>query len=446
MDIILEEAAAWLVIPVSFLLYALVIVFLHCFYDRGFLWNKKKAILLLLYLLAMTVIERFIREFELLYGVLSFAFLILETVIILYDYSGKWYKGLARWILGILFIDSFLIITETAVGLYILPISETSSLKRILCANLIWSGLIITTLCPMFFYLFYRVYKQGIVLKCRKRERVFTVVYVFLSFVLGVLLEGNSKTDTVTFIILGIFVILASVLLPAFIFYLRISEHYQERTKHQESYMQAELAHFQQYKVAQEETNRFRHDVRNNLLCLDQLLIQGKTQEAETYVKSLLEITETLRPKYVTGDEILDSILGVKGELMTQKGIEFQLDGVLAGGLFWKSVDVCSVFANALDNAMEACEKLPEGARYITMRIKATPQFWMVRIENPVQGKVDVGKLFQKDGGYTSKSQGLHGIGTYNMKHTVESYGGMVKADCADGTFVLEIMIDKSRV
>ena len=35
-------------------------------------------------------------------------------------------------------------------------------------------------------------------------------------------------------------------------------------------------------------------------------------------------------------------------------------------------------------------------------------------------------------------------IGTYNTKHNVEAYGGMVKADCIDRTFRLEIILDKN--
>ena len=279
-------------------------------------------------------------------------------------------------------------------------------------------------------------------MKCQKRELIFATIYVVLCTVASLFLTEKNQ---LAYGVLGGCFIFAAVLLPVFVYYLRISRHYQERIKHQELYMQAELEHFQQYKQQQEETSRFRHDLQNNLLCMDQLLSQGKKQEAAEYLKSLLEITENLRPKYVTGDEILDSILGVKSELMTKNGIDFQLDGVLAGGLSWKSVDVCAVFANGLDNAIEACMKLPPEQRKINMVIKATPRFWLVRIENPVQTAVDTGKLFRKTGSYTSKTDGNHGIGTYNMKHTVEKYGGMIKAECADEQFTLEIMIDKSR-
>lgn len=209
--------------------------------------------------------------------------------------------------------------------------------------------------------------------------------------------------------------------------------------------MQAQLEHFNQYKLTQEKTTQFRHDIRNNLLCLKDLLQTGKTREATSYLQELLDVSDTLRAKYVSGDDMLDCIIGVKSGLMADNGIQFQLDGVLAGGLPWKTIDICNVFANALDNAMEACLKVDPERRRIAMEIRSTPQFWFITIENPVSQKVDTGKLFRKNGGYTSKANpSQHGIGTYNMKHTVESYGAMIQAECTEEIFKLEIMIDKS--
>ena len=104
-----------------------------------------------------------------------------------------------------------------------------------------------------------------------------------------------------------------------------------------------------------------------------------------------------------------------------------------------------SHFANALDNAMEACMQLPEDARYIDLTIRSTAQYWFISIENPVLHDVDVRRLFQKNGSYTSKTDtDQHGIGTYNMKHTVERNNGILQAHCQDQHFTLEIMIDKS--
>ena len=442
MNMFWDIAGMLLQVPSLFFRYAAIIVFLHCFYDCGFLWHRKKA----LYFLPCLVLEYISLYLGIVGEILSLIPLVLEFVIILYDYSGKWYKGFGRFFLAFsltIFCESTV---DTIMQQYFFPNLETYSAEMLFlcmqCSNVLY----LAVYCPVFFYLYYRVYKRDIVMKCGKRERIFVWIFSAVWFVLGGFFLEFHREDGVSLGILGATFILATVLLPVFIYYMRISEHYQVRTKYQESYMQAELEHFQQYKQQQEETRRFRHDLQNNLLCMDQLLSEGKIPEATEHLKSLLEITETLRPKYVTGDEILDSILGVKSEAMTQNGITFQLDGVLAGGLSWRSVDVCNVFANALDNAIEACQNLPPERRQIAMTIKATPRFWLVRIENPVDWQVNTGKLFRKTGSYTSKTSGSHGIGTYNMRHTVERYGGAIKAECADGMFTLEIIIDKSRV
>ena len=208
--------------------------------------------------------------------------------------------------------------------------------------------------------------------------------------------------------------------------------------------MQTELEHFRQYQLAQEENARYHHDMRNNLLCLNSLMQEGKTQEAAQYLKDLVQAADRPSKRYITGDALLDGIVAVKAQTMEEQQIRFQLDGVLAGGLPWKPMDICNVFANALDNAIEACQKVAPEKRTVTMNIKGTAQFWFLTIQNPVDKKVDTAKLFQKNGGYTSKSNAAnHGIGTYNMKYTVDSYGDMLKADCTEDTFTLEIMIDK---
>jgi sensor histidine kinase regulating citrate/malate metabolism len=300
---------------------------------------------------------------------------------------------------------------------------------------------------PVLCYLYFRMYKRGVVVQCGKREKIFAVIYPLLCLVVeGIIVWDGPKGDA-TRAGLTIMSIIAAMLLPIFIYYIRVSQHYQKLTISQEQYMQTELEHFMQYKQAQEETARFRHDIRNNLLCVKTMLQEGKSAEAQEYLKDLLSISDGLRKKYITGDEMLDCVIGMKTEIMDEKGINFTLDGVVAGGLQWRVMDVCAVFANAFDNAIEACEKLPQEDRFINLTIKATERFWFLTLQNPVQEKVNTKRLFMKNGGYTSKEDAKqHGIGTYNMKRVVESHGGMMKATCQDNVFALEIIIDKLQI
>ncbi len=425
----------------SFYVAAAITVFLHCFHDAGILWTKKKAIMLGVTALLEGVANIFWYDSL----IASCFFLIAYLIIPIHDYAGNKFRAMLR-VARVYFLSLMPIGMATFVSMYfVFPNYDLESDETSTTEYLILSILTTLFFAFVFHYLHQRIYKAQIFIPCGMREKLFVTLYTIASFVLYSVVLISGKDGMATLTIMAGFIVLLMALLPLFVYHTRISEYYRERTHYQETYLQAELAHFQQYKQAQEETRRFRHDIRNNLLCMRELLHAGKVEEAADYLQGLLETADTLSAKYVSGDEILDCILSAKGEVMTQKGITFQLDGVLAGGLPWKPIDVCSVFANALDNAMEACEGLPPAERRITMKLKATPQFWFIRIENPVARDVEVSRLFLPKGGYTSKADaGQHGIGTYNMKRTVESYGGILKADCRERQFVLEMMLDKT--
>ena len=440
---LLEVLYVVLTATYSFFCVCAYLVFLHCFYDPGFQWHKRKAAILAGVLLVTDALA----VFSPLGGWVDIVRVIFLFSIAIYDYQGKKLRGFFRLLLTSTIIEACFSVITTIGTYLIVPDSEflDPSPAVLLWVEMFVYGINILSYAFLFFYLYYRLYKPGIVVKCGIRELLLVAIYPIVCFVLSDVIFYFGKESATTLIILTCLSILFALMFPVFMYYTRISRHFQQRTAFQETYMQAELTHFQQYRQAQEETRLFRHDIRNNLLCMRELLQQGNTEEASLYLQDLLKTTENLSARFVSGDEMLDCILGVKAGTMDERQIPFQLDGVLAGGLGWKPADICSVFANALDNAIEACSKLPPEKRYITMQIRSTAQYWFITVLNPVKEAVDTGRLFRKKSGYTSKAdQTKHGIGTYNMKHTAESYGAIVKAECTDQVFKLEIMIDKS--
>lgn len=434
----LRLASALFSIPANYIYIITLVIFLHCFYDPNLCWTRKKALLIL---------PAFLLEALCLFlatptaDILSFISLPLLVAVIIYDYPGKKLPTAFR-VFGVLLLISWMVTPILAVGLqYFFPESFWGA-SYSGGGGLLFVNILITVILGMILpYLYRQLYKPGIFIRCGKRERIFVWVCCILIFVIIGILSNPVSDRPAQLVMAGGFILLM-VIVPIFIYSARITAYFVSRTQYQEGYMQTELEYFRQYKQTQEETKQFRHDVKNNLLCLKEMLSSGRTEDAHTYLENLVETTEALGEKYVTGDEIVDSILAAKGSVIEKSGIEFQLDGILAGGLKWKPVDVCCVFANALDNAIEACKQLPAEDRSISMKIKTAPQFWFVHIENPVKEDFDTALLFQRQGGYTSKSDSSrHGIGTYSMKHTVETYGGIVNAECVNHRFTLELMI-----
>ena len=248
--------------------------------------------------------------------------------------------------------------------------------------------------------------------------------------------------------VFGFVLILFGLVIPFIIFSLVSKKNAEEKLKIQEQYIEAELEYINQYKKSQNETRAFRHDIANNLALLSTMLGEGKQDEAEEHLDELLGSVRGMSPKYVTGDEMLDCIVGMKAMSMEEKGISFEIDGTIEGGLDMKAIDICNIFANAIDNAIEACEKISEESkRWIKLTAKKTDHFLNINLDNSMVSEkngVSADNLFKGVGRKTSKKdKNLHGFGTINMKNTLEKYSGTLKAREEDNTFSLSIIIPR---
>ena len=200
---------------------------------------------------------------------------------------------------------------------------------------------------------------------------VWTVLFIIIPFFPSVLPSSDITIDyryhmmSVMFAI-GIFILGLAV--PVIMIIATAERSLKEKNKSQEAYLAAELEYIGQYKKTQVETKAFRHDIKNNLAMTQMMLESGRTDEAREHISDMLGRVSALSPKYVTGDEMLDLIVTMKADKMDELNIRFTLDGVTDGGLNIKPMDMCSVFANALDNAIEAASKCEDP--FVTLNIK----------------------------------------------------------------------------
>ena len=105
-----------------------------------------------------------------------------------------------------------------------------------------------------------------------------------------------------------------------------------------------------------------------------------------------------------------------------------------------EAFDLGILLNNALDNAIEACRKVPEGReRLIRFRGYTKGRMYFVVVENTYDGErlpegVDVLRTTKTD------TEG-HGLGMSNMRSCVEKYYGTMQYEAGSGKFVLTIML-----
>jgi two-component system, LytTR family, sensor histidine kinase AgrC len=99
-------------------------------------------------------------------------------------------------------------------------------------------------------------------------------------------------------------------------------------------------------------------------------------------------------------------------------------------------VDLCSIFGNILENAIDGCCTVEEGKRYfnLTSEIKGDC-LYIVSTNN-------YGKPLEMDGEtYSSTKHQGKGIGLHSMKSITEVYDGIFDAGNNSGEFFVDIML-----
>lgn len=193
-----------------------------------------------------------------------------------------------------------------------------------------------------------------------------------------------------------------------------------------------------QFKQSQENIdliNRKYHDMKN------QLQVIRMEQDSDKRLKYLDEIEAGIR-KYElenkTGNAALDTILTEKSSQCEKYGITMTsvADGKLLA--FMHVMDMCTLFGNALDNAMEYEVQVQEPEkRLIHLSVAEKKGFVTILIENPFEGVLDVQEGLPVT---TKKDTRNHGYGMKSIRQTVEKYGGFMDIEADDGWFCLRIL------
>ncbi|HIX72462.1 MAG TPA: GHKL domain-containing protein [Candidatus Anaerobutyricum stercoripullorum] len=217
------------------------------------------------------------------------------------------------------------------------------------------------------------------------------------------------------------------------------------------------------------ELRRLRHDMANHLQALSAL----PSEKKDTYIQELLDNGALAKTLNYCGDPTINAVLSVKENLLRQQNISLELKLDIPEELPFEKADLCAIYANALDNAAEACDGLPEEKpettnaepranntknRTIILESRARKGMLVFQITNPVpenvQGQyagisvqtetfsaLSAGK--EKSGQAetlpptTKKDRTRHGYGLRSIRTSVEKYGGHMEIRQEEGQFTL---------
>ena len=93
-------------------------------------------------------------------------------------------------------------------------------------------------------------------------------------------------------------------------------------------------------------------------------------------------VAKTARKEKLCDHPVADAVLKLKLDECDAKGIKVSWRVVLPSGLEFSSVDLCAVFSNLMDNAMNACEKVEPERRCIDVRARVVAERLAIEVVN----------------------------------------------------------------
>lgn len=186
--------------------------------------------------------------------------------------------------------------------------------------------------------------------------------------------------------------------------------------------------------LSDEELRRFRHDYKNHMIVVNAYLESGKIDEAREYLNSISSSIGGIVNKIKTGNFVSDAILNSKAVSAAGNGTKISFSGIIPpDGI--ESEDLCTVLANLIDNAAEACEKLP-GEKTIDVEARKVAGYFILSISNPTSGAKNP-KLRT-----TKSDRRNHGIGLKNVERALKKYNGALSTENENGVFTASVRFE----
>lgn len=205
------------------------------------------------------------------------------------------------------------------------------------------------------------------------------------------------------------------------------------RTEYGARELEMKLAYYHD-KVSEEERVRsIYHDMKNHLLVLQAQ--ESHSREVGEAIVKLKEEIEDYEAYYHTGNDFLDIIIRDKLRKAHERQIDFQAAIRFEAGGFIEPLDISTIFGNALDNAIEASEKLADSLRLITAKASRIHDMLVIAVENNTL--LDL----PSDAKTSKEDTFLHGFGIANIRKTAEKYDGQCMVKAGGGKFILKVMI-----
>ena len=180
----------------------------------------------------------------------------------------------------------------------------------------------------------------------------------------------------------------------------------------------------------------WRHDYHNHMQTIKAYLAMNQIGEIQNYLDHLEEDLDSIDIAIRTGNVSVNAILSSKISIAKKHTINVNCKATVPANLKISDVHLCAIIGNLLDNAIEACEKVPPQNRFIRVYIGLFKEQLYISVTNSTEATRRK-KLTE----LITTKKGEHGLGLRRVDKIVEQYDGYINRKNEPGVFATEIML-----
>ena len=192
--------------------------------------------------------------------------------------------------------------------------------------------------------------------------------------------------------------------------------------------------YYQEMEQRLEESRKTVHDMKNHLQAMERLYQTGESERGRQYGDDLRQLLNSFSQDYYTDNRVLNIVINDKVERGKSLGISVSCALNLIDLSFMREMDITTIFANLLDNAIEAAGETKPG--WIRLKADQIRDFIVISVENSARGKPSV-----KNGQIVTTKKNLHGYGLENVRQALEHYNGHIRIETGEDSFKVSLFI-----
>lgn len=207
----------------------------------------------------------------------------------------------------------------------------------------------------------------------------------------------------------------------------------EEREKSELLVYQSRVESLEQYvgdlERMQEGLKGMKHDLRNYMADIQALLSLGEDPEVQKelggYLRGMERTLDECGARCRTGNPVTDVLLNRYMQQARELGISAEWNFFFPGELAIDPFDMSIILNNGLNNALESCQRLPQGQRWMHVNGRSQGNMFLLEIRNGAKGQC----------------RAVPGQGMKNMMRCARKYQGHMEWENGEGEFRLTVML-----